>query len=474
MTRLFRNTLFMLMLNIFGRASGFVRYLLLAHFLVDDETFGLVYLALNFSGIGRHFMDGGLDNLVTRDGARRKDLLPTYTATALAIKATLAVVFIVLTFAYVGWRGFDSQESLTFVVAVVFVSALSLTGVLRSGFSALERMEYVFYTYSPCRLAALVLVTAALLSSYPLWVIVACVHSENLIWFALCFYFIHRFYRVADGTCSWGTAIAMLKESWPLAVYGFFNILYLRLDALMLEWLVGMKDTGIYGKSQYLVEGVTLIVSGYIVAVYPVFSRLYKRDEERFRALYTQSMAVIVAVVLPASVMLGGFADVWAELIPRAKGGMEQLLPLLAWTMVSAISNSFLISIFTARDCQRWLVGFLLLAVVISFGSNYLLIPVYRTLGAAAASLLSQGVLLATMLVVLRGRMGLSPPLARWGLALVGCMAALFVARLLPDSLRYLRPILFGVLAPVSLLALRVVGMDDIRKFRNLSAEVGD
>ncbi len=474
MTALFRNTIFMLLFNVFGRASGLIRYILLAHFLGETE-FGVVYIAMAFAGISRNFIDGGLDNLVTRDGARRKDMLPTYTATALAIKSSLAVIFILFTLGYVNIGEFTPLERWTILVAVTFSGTISLTGVIRSGFSALERMEYVFYTHAPCRILALAYTFCALFFQLPLWAVVACMYSENVFWFALCFYFIHRFYRIADGSCSLRAAWAMLKESWPLAVYGFFNVLYLRMDALMLKWLVGSKSTGIYGYSNYLVEGVTLVVSGYIVAVFPVFSRLYPGHEERFRALYRQSLSVMLAIMLPAAIVLGGFAPVWSRLFqmlrPESNNAMAILLPVLAWTMVSAISNSFLISIFTARDRQRWLVVLLLIAVVLSFTTNYILIPRYSYIGAAVASLFSQYVLFIIMLLILRIRMNLVPPIARWLGIAACCFVAYGLSLLLPESLWLARPFVFGLLVPVILFGCGILGMKDIREFRALATE---
>ncbi len=470
MTKLFRNTFFMLLFNVFGRASGFLRYLVFTAFL-DKAEWGILFYALQFSGIARHFIDGGLDNLVTRDGARRKDLLPTFTVTALAIKCVLAVLFFGITLCILGPLNVPKERHLVTLTAVLMISGLSLTGVLRSGFSALERMEYVFYTHSPCRVVSLILTVCALAMGLALPLVVVAVFTENILWFGLSLYFIHRFYRLSDGTVSFANALAMLKESWPLAIYGFFNVLYLRMDTLMIQWLTGFEETGIYGTSMYLVEGVTLVVSGYIVAVFPIFSNLYPHHEERFRGLYTQSLAVMVALTLPAALFLGGFADVWARILPGGDRHMTVLLPLLGGTMVSAICNSFLIAIFTARNRQRWLVVFLGLAVGVSFATNYILIPRYGFVGAAVASLFSQGLLFLSMLTVLRVRMALTAPLGRWLKVLLAGLLAFGLARLLPEGIWYLRPVVFAVLAPAALLGLRIVSLKDVQEFRRLAGE---
>ena len=179
----------------------------------------------------------------------------------------------------------------------------------------------------------------------------------------------------------------------------------------------------------------------------------------------------MVALTLPAALFLGGFADVWARILPGGDRHMTVLLPLLGGTMVSAICNSFLIAIFTARNRQRWLVVFLGLAVGVSFATNYILIPRYGFVGAAVASLFSQGLLFLSMLTVLRVRMALTAPLGRWLKVLLAGLLAFGLARLLPEGIWYLRPVVFAVLAPAALLGLRIVSLKDVQEFRRLAGE---
>ena len=160
MWRLFRNTVFMALFSFIARAAGLVRYVFLVSFLTDAQ-FGVLKLATDIGGIGRAFMDGGLDQLVSRDGARNPEHLGGYFWTAFVIKLTLAVVFLGIS-PFVLLQFMTREQVGVAMVYAVIIITLSLAGIARSSFTALERMEYVFYSSMPSRLISLVMVFLSL------------------------------------------------------------------------------------------------------------------------------------------------------------------------------------------------------------------------------------------------------------------------------------------------------------------------
>lgn len=465
MKTIIRNTLFMNLFNVFGRGSGLVRYALLVYFLTDPD-YALITFGFSVGRLCRHFMDWGLDNFITREGARDPQRIPSYLLHGFIFKIAWGALFFIAAFFYLyGARSLNSSELLVVYLSMGGSALLSLTGVMRSGYGAVERMEYIFYTNAPVRAISLLLLLAALAARLPVAYAAAAVAVEPLLWLVLLAWCAKSAFPLRAAVFSWSAVAFMFRESWALAVYGFFNIFYLSLDVIMIEALMGGREAvGPYTISSLLVEGVTLLLTGYLMAAFPVFSRLYQTDEDAFRRLFRRSVTVLVAMSFPLSVLLCVWAGDWINLIRPANPVSAQVLAILALNLNFALLNTLMILVFTARNRQRWLVGFTALAVVFSFGANWLLIPRYHQVGAAAATLISQGVLFFIMGGVGLRLFALPVPLGRAaGLAaitLTSAAAADCVHGLpvLADAL------LFGGAWIAQAKAFNVISVDEIRR----------
>ncbi len=388
----------MALFNVFGRASGFIRYLLLVGFL-SDPHYALITFAFSFGRLGRTFMDGGLDILISRDGARDRNKVPSFYLNALIIKAALGLIFFVSVYFYLAcYRGLTLMQLFVVYASLCGSAMLSFTGIVRSCFTAIERMEYIFYTTLPTRLIAILLLFIALWFAFPLLVVAAAVSMEYLLWFLLLGGVSLRFFSPAQAVPSSSTIRYMILESWPLALYGFFTVVYLSLDVLMIEVLMGGHEAvAPYTYASLLMEGVTMLLTGYIIAIYPVLSRLHDTDEKAYLRLFNQSVIVILGCTLPLSILLAFWADGWMSLIKDTGPITGRVLQILTVNLNLSMMNTLVVIVFTSRNRQRLLVVFTAIAVSVSFLSNLLLIPIYQQPGAAFASLISQLVLFVIM-----------------------------------------------------------------------------
>ncbi|HPA45370.1 MAG TPA: flippase [bacterium] len=469
MRRIIRNTIFMSLFGIIARGAGLIRYVFLVTFL-SNEAFGILKLATDIGGVARAFMDGGLDQLVSRDGARRPDQLARFFWTACFLKILLAILFFAVA-PFLLLRFMTPSSVWVAMIYSGFVVALSLAGIARSAFTALERMEYIFYTNTPSRIIGLGVTFVCLLVGAPLGIVASAMGSENVLWLVLLMVYMVRLVSLARPRIDLREAGWMMSESWPMALYGFFTTLYLRLDTLMLKWLLpqgtALENIGIYGKAQYPVEGLSLLLTGYIIAVFPVFSRLQVEDRQAFASLFRRSTVLLMGITIPVSIMMAGWADGWLSLFPNKAEGSVPILAILAMTLNFSLLNVFIITAFTACDRQRWLVLFTCLTVAVSFISNYVMIPILGNLGAAFASLGSQVFLFAVMLTILWTEVGIAPPVGRWlGLLVSGNLAGLFCDWLLPPGWVLVLPVPYLGSFLLIAFVLRVIRREDIEWLR--------
>ncbi|MFB3785380.1 MAG: oligosaccharide flippase family protein [bacterium] len=445
MSSILRNSIFMGLFNLFGRASGLIRYWLLVAFL-SKADFALITYSFYVGRLGRHFMDGGLDNLISRDGARTHGKIADYLFHGLLLKAILGGLFGVGVFFYLAFTREKSWSELGVIYISLAGSAmLSLTGVLRSGFTAAERMEYVFYTNLPARMISIFLLFLTVYFSLPLAAAAGAVSLENFIWFYLLASAGLRFFSFLTPV-SFSTIKYMLAESWSLALYGFFNVFYLSLDVMMIEYLMGGDEAvAPYTYASLLIEGVTMMVSGYLIAIYPALSRYYQADEAAYRALFRQSVIVLLSITVPISVLLAGWSYGWMNFIRETGLVSSQVLAVLAATLNLSVLNTLIIVVFTSRHRQRWLVAFTGGAVLISFLTNWVMIVWYGQVGAAAASFLSQLILLIAMGWIAWRLFALPIPAGKAGGILLVSLLAGGITRLIPGLHLLAVPFVYGI-----------------------------
>jgi len=465
-TRILRNSIFMALFNIFGRASGFIRYFLLVYFL-SDSHYSLITYAFGVGRLARHFIDAGLDNLISREGARRYDDVPSYLFHGLLLKATLALIVFAAAFYYLASVRDYSFYELAVVYSVLCGSAmLSLTGVLRSCFTAIERMEYVFYTNLPVRLISIALLFGALGLSLPLVCVAWAISLENVMWFLVLGTIAYRFFSMKP-VFSFSTVRYMIWEALPLALYGFFNVFYLSLDVLTIEYLMGKEAVAPYTYASLLVEGITMLVSGYFIAIYPVLSRYYKTDEAAYHKLFRLSVIVLFAVTIPVSVLLGLWSDGWVNIIKETSPVSGQVLRILAVTLNVSMLNTLIIIVFTSRNQQRWLVAFTGGAVAVSLYFNILFIGWFGQVGAAYASLLSQALLFVVMGGIAWRKFTLQFPLAKPVGILAVSLSAGFLTWSIPGIPLLVKPFIYGSVLILFAFVTGVLTLDEIQRFRS-------
>jgi len=194
---------------------------------------------------------------------------------------------------------------------------------------------------------------------------------------------------------NWKSWRKILKESAPFALVVVLMTFYTRLDSVMIERMLpdGAYESGVYASAYRLLDAFNMM--GFLIAglLLPIFSRMFKKKEE-MKPFFNQSLQLVIA--LSASVALGCFffrqpimellytnaTNYWGNLLAF-------LLPTFLFTSGTYVAGTFL----TASGELTKLNKLLLIGVVLNFTLNILLIPQYKAIGAAASTLLTQGIM---------------------------------------------------------------------------------
>ncbi|MCE7698134.1 MAG: oligosaccharide flippase family protein [Methanobacterium paludis] len=133
-----KNTTVLFIANIISYLLGFFTTLYTARYL-GVEGFGVLSLALAFTGIFNVFTDLGLSTLTIREVSRNKSLANKYIGNTTVMKIFFAVLTLVLTFLTVKLLGYPQNTA--FFGLAIYIIALYASASIGFIYSVIRRSQ---------------------------------------------------------------------------------------------------------------------------------------------------------------------------------------------------------------------------------------------------------------------------------------------------------------------------------------------
>lgn len=182
----------------------------------------------------------------------------------------------------------------------------------------------------------------------------------------------------------------LLKESWPLFLAGISIAIYMRIDQVMLGYMLNDREVGIYSVAIKLVEIWYFIPIIIASSVFPGLAKARQDNDEfygrRLQILYDSVSGIAFFIAILSSL----FAHVIVSVLYGVEyAGAAPVLSIYAWASIPvflnvASSQQLVIENRTRITLVRTIAG-----GVTNILLNLLLIPRYGASGAAIASLIS-------------------------------------------------------------------------------------
>lgn len=246
--------------------------------------------------------------------------------------------------------------------------------------------------------------------------------------------------------------------------------IYKVMDKVMLGLMTQMQEVGFYECSERLVNIPMLFVTSLSTVMIPRISHLVGRaeDEESGRYLY-RSVVWVMFLTSGMSFGIAGVADVFVPLFFGE--GFETCIMLLQILMPSCLFLGFANVIRTQYLLPRGMDLQYVVSVIIGAVSNFLLnlflIPRYASVGAAAGTLLTEGIVCICQCVGVSGKLPLSRYLqASRPFLLAGLLMGIVVKSVNFSQTASFRSLLFkiGIGGVVYVLALALLYPERRRK----------
>jgi len=189
----------------------------------------------------------------------------------------------------------------------------------------------------------------------------------------------------------------LLKEAVPLAGFVLLMVLYQQLDTILLKYIKGSFEAGIYAAAARLTLPLNIIPSTFVTVVFPYLVKENEKGSEKqfiiklvFKTLFF--ISVVIAVVSSFKILEIVTLIFGKEYSPAALTTL-----LLFWAQIFLFFNFFSLDLLTIYKKQKWNFFYAAVILIFNFGLDIILIPSYSYNGVGVAKIISA--LLGTVLL---------------------------------------------------------------------------
>lgn len=191
-----------------------------------------------------------------------------------------------------------------------------------------------------------------------------------------------------------------LSKSWPVGLALILNLLYFRVDVLILAWVRPPEDVGIYGLSYQFFEASLAVPIFFVNAIYPYLAGVYKQNINKFY----KNFKFWVSVLLAISVALSVFLILVSLLIPLLYdlrfAPSRVPLVILASGIPFFFISALLWHVLIIFDRQKNLVLVYGAGFVFNLAANLIFIPKFGYIAAAVTTVVSEAFILLLLAVI--------------------------------------------------------------------------
>jgi O-antigen/teichoic acid export membrane protein len=384
-----------------GVALQFAAFAVIASYL-GPGLFGVYSFAVAVVAIFRLLPTFGFEQIVPRDVAQRPELEPSLVPNVLYIRVLLALGaygLLALAVVLLGYSELSRDAALVAGLALVLVSGetmrASLATRLRLGWSAAADI-----LESALVLAGAVTLVLGGAGLMPFLVLAVVAKTAN-VGLVMVGATVLTDYGWRPLPRTW---FPTLRQAAPLALAALVIALYYRLDIVVLARIAPSADVGQYGMALRFLDAVVLLTAVLMSVLQPLLARAVVEGPDELRRRYGQ--AVHLTTVLAVLVGVAG-AMAAARLVPSLPGlheyeGAGVALALLAPAGALILVATVIQGTLLAARRERTVLAISVAGLATNVLLLAVLIPAFSYKGAAAATSLTELVLIVLCLRAVR------------------------------------------------------------------------
>lgn len=377
--------------KVYRLGLGLIVGILVARYL-GPEQFGKLSYSLSIVGFLGTFVYMGLNALIVREIVRRKHQADQILGTTLYLK--YAGCFIALLVALtIAFFGHDVRGTEFWILVIVGFSLLPrpLFQTLDFWFQSQVQSKYtVAATVTGLTIISVAKVILVLFGASVIHIAIAIASQFFIEAIVLLIIYTNKGFSVLQWTSTFHEAIDLLKNSWVLVLAVFLEQVYFRIDQVMLRWLDGASQVGVYAVAVKMSEVWYFIPVAIVASAFPKLLELKNRTPVIYEMRQQQVLDVCFVLGLTAAILVNFIAHPLVHLLyGDAYIESSSILVIHIWAGVFIFVGKLFHRWALIENCLYFLVFTGAMGAVINVAGNVVLIPMAQGRGAAIATLIS-------------------------------------------------------------------------------------
>jgi len=395
----FKNSIWLYVLRFFQLVVPLITFPYVTRVL-GNSAYGAFSIALNLITYLQTIVEYGFDYSGSRRIAlaEKKELSGIYTS-IISAKMVLLLLAAIIMMVILQVPVYSDMEKtcVFFLFCMVIGTALQQTWV----FQGFQEMQFITIANVIARSISVLLVFMFVNGEDDVWLYAILYSSSSIISGIISIIICKYRYRLKYRFAGFKEILLQLKEGFSLFLTAATARILSTIGMFFLGLVVSEQDAGIYSAAQKIPSIMIMCYTPISQAMYPYISKLFVENKKKatniLKILYGPiAFGVLLICIL---VMLLGEKILLYVCGPEYLEGEKYIRILMVWVWLSVFNNILGTLTLVASGRSEIYSKFFVISAIVAVVLNILLIKKYSCIGAAIATMISEGVLFIIMLV---------------------------------------------------------------------------
>lgn len=382
--------------SIIVQAFGFVGLVLLMKFL-PVAVYGKYIYIIEFITIFGFFADGGLNQLIVRETSQNpgqvKEIYSKAQSAQVLISGLLLALIILISYPL------NSSED--FFYLLIYGTSVVITAYFAPMLAVLVasgRKDLIFYKDIVLSTAKLAFMIAGIIFKQPIIYFIFLGFLNCIVSLLLYVYLRWKkeFTYFFKNSLDFSNSLSFMKQGLLFTILMAANVIYNKIDIIMLEKIVGSTEVGYYSGATRFIYPFMFISTAFMTAVFPSLAK-YAGDSINFNKIQYTALYYLGGIGILLSTVLFLAADlIFITFFDHKYDASIPVFKVLVWYLAIVFIYGSISNNLVAKNKVRFLVILNIIMIALNIGLNFFLIPWYGAVGAAVATIVCEVIILGT------------------------------------------------------------------------------
>jgi len=375
--------------NFIKQGINLIVGIFLARYL-NPEGFGIIGYASTYIQLLNPIALLGLNAIAIKEIVNKEESIESILGTTFLLKIISSVfsLFLIVVIAFLG----EVDTQIQMYIIIIGLSYLVYPiQVVDYYFQANLKAKYTVISQQIATITCAALKVWGIINQYPIVFFVWLISIEVFI---IAFVQIF-FYRTKTIIPKWNfnnnLAKRMLKESFPIIFTGFFIIIYMRIDQLMIQKMLNSEALGNFVAAIKLSEAFYVVPGIIAGSLFPAIINGLKISRDEYLSRMKRLYSIFILICFAATIFVLIFADIIVSvLFGEAYTDTASVLRVHFSTSVFVFLGIAYSQAFIVEHMQRFTTINTVVGALLNICLNWLFIPIFGVVGSAFATLAAQ------------------------------------------------------------------------------------